>query len=99
MVRGLQEAEGQVTCLKAAKSPITASAPPVRARHDLQPRHLPHRLNHLMKQRGTLEAEIEAAQRADELLAAGDMDGRGVWLRVVEAVRELSKAGPAGTVH
>ena len=55
----------------------------------------------LIKQRGTLEAEIEAVQRADELLAAGDMDGRGVWLRVVEAVKELSEAGPApdGTVH
>ncbi|MDA1326856.1 MAG: hypothetical protein O3C34_19215, partial [Proteobacteria bacterium] len=57
--------------------------------------------NLLIEQRGTLEAEIEAAQRADELLAAGDMDGRGVWLRIVEAVRELSVAGPApaGTVH
>ena len=55
----------------------------------------------IIKQRGTLEAEIEAAQRADELLAAGDMDGRGVWLRVVEAVREMSIAGPAPvrTVH
>ena len=42
--------------------------------------------NLLIKQRGALEAEIEAAQRADELLAAGDMDGRGVWLRVVEGV-------------
>ena len=48
-----------------------------------------------------MEAQIEAAQSADDLLAAGDMDGRGVWLRVVEAVRELSEAGPApvGTVH
>jgi len=36
--------------------------------------------NLIIKQRGALEAEIEAAQRADELLAAGDMDGRGVWL-------------------
>ena len=41
--------------------------------------------NLIIKQRGPLEAKIEAAQRADELLAAGDMDGRGVWLRVVEA--------------
>ncbi len=55
----------------------------------------------LIKQRGALEAEIEAAQRADELLEAGDMDGRGVWLSVVEAVKELSEAGlpPDGTVH
>jgi hypothetical protein len=55
--------------------------------------------NLLIKQRGTLEAEIEAAQRADELLAAGDMEGKGVWLRVVDAVRELSIAAPAGMVH
>jgi len=57
--------------------------------------------NLLIKQRGALEAEIEAAQRADEQLAAGDMDRRGVWLRVVEAVKELSEAGPPpdGTVH
>ena len=55
--------------------------------------------NLLIKQRGTLEAEIEAAQRADELLAAGDMEGKGVWLRVVDAVRELSIAAPPGMVH
>ena len=57
--------------------------------------------NLLIKHRGPLEAEIEAAQRADELLAAGDMDGRGVWLKIVEAVKELSIAGtvPVGTVH
>ncbi len=50
---------------------------------------------------GALEAELEAAERADELLAAGDMGGRGVWLRVVEVVKELSESGPApaGTVH
>ena len=60
-----------------------------------------HAANLLIKQRGALEAEIETAQRADERLAAGDMDGRGVWLRVVEVVWELSIAGPApaGTVH
>ncbi len=27
--------------------------------------------------------------RADDLMAAGDMDGRAVWLRVVEAIEEL----------
>ncbi len=39
--------------------------------------------------------------RADELLEAGDMDGRRVWLGVLEAVRELSsKELPKGTaVH
>ena len=57
--------------------------------------------NLIIKQRGAQDAEIEAAQRANELLAAGDMDGRGVWLRIVDAVRALSIArpAPAGTVH
>ena len=27
--------------------------------------------------------------RADELMEAGDMDGRTVWLRIVKAVEEL----------
>ena len=39
-----------------------------------------------MKQRGALEAEIEAAQRADELLAAGDMEGRGPKIIMTDSV-------------
>ena len=50
--------------------------------------------NTLIKQHGDLGAEMHAAQRADELLEAGDMDGRRVWLRVLEAVRELTKPKP-----
>ena len=43
-------------------------------------------------------ADLYAAMRADELLEAGDMDGRGVWLRVLKAVEELSsKEPPKGT--
>ena len=35
--------------------------------------------------------------RADELLDAGDMDGRAVWLRIVKSVEELlSKDKPTG---
>ncbi len=39
--------------------------------------------------------------RADERLAAGDMDGRAVWLRIVKAIEELlSKERPEGAeVH
>ncbi len=39
--------------------------------------------------------------RADELLEAGDVDGRRVWLRVLEAVLELAKPKPdeGGAVH
>ena len=40
---------------------------------------------------------IHAAMRADALLEAGDMDGRNVWLRVIEAIKVLSKnEKPAG---
>ncbi len=42
----------------------------------------------LIKQHGDA-ADIEAAMRADECLAAGDMDGEAVWLRIVKAVEEL----------
>ena len=50
--------------------------------------------NELIKQHGDA-ADIEAAMRADERLAAGDMDGRAVWLRIVMAIEELlSKERP-----
>ena len=51
--------------------------------------------NALIKQHGD-RAELHAAMRADELLEAGDMDGRRVWLRVLEAVRELTSREPPG---
>ncbi len=44
--------------------------------------------NELIKQHGE-DAPIHAAMRADELMEAGDMDGRAVWLRIVKAVEEL----------
>ena len=47
------------------------------------------------------EAAIRAAMRADEMLDAGDMEGRAVWLRIVRAVKELQdKRQKVGeTVH
>ena len=42
----------------------------------------------LIKQHGEA-ADIEAAMRADERLAAGDMEGEAVWLRIVKAVGAL----------
>ncbi len=39
---------------------------------------------------------FHTAQRADQLLEAGDMDGRRVWRRIVEAINELQKTGLAG---
>ncbi|MEE8517481.1 MAG: hypothetical protein V3T02_12660 [Alphaproteobacteria bacterium] len=44
--------------------------------------------NELIKQHGDA-ADIEAAMRADELMEAGDMEGRAVWLRIVKAIEEL----------
>lgn len=55
--------------------------------------------NLLMKQWSAMEAEIEAAQRADAFLESGDMEGRRVWLRIMEAVKELSAVGPAPDGH
>ena len=50
--------------------------------------------NELIKQHGEA-ADIEAAMRADECLAAGDMEGEAVWLRIGKAVEELqSKERP-----
>ena len=44
--------------------------------------------NVLIKQYGDA-ADIEAAMRADGYLAAGDMEGEAVWLRIVKAIEEL----------
>ena len=44
--------------------------------------------NELIKQHGDA-ADIEAAMRADERLAAGDMEGEAVWLRIVKAIEKL----------
>ncbi len=42
----------------------------------------------LIEQHGEA-ADIEAAMRADECLAAGDMEGEAVWLRIVTALEDL----------
>ena len=39
-------------------------------------------------------AGLHAAQRADELLAAGDMSGRRVWHRIERAIDELQRTAP-----
>ncbi len=44
--------------------------------------------NELIKQNGDA-VDIEAAMRADECLAAGDMEGGAVLLRIVKAIKEL----------
>jgi len=53
-------------------------------------------VNELIKQYGE-DAPILAAMQADELMEAGDMDGRAVWLRIVKAIEELlSEERPEG---
>ncbi len=49
--------------------------------------------NELIKQYGEAAA-IEAAMRADEYLAAGDMEEEVVWLRIGKAVEELQRTQP-----
>ena len=44
--------------------------------------------NELIKQHGD-KAPIHAAMRADELLEAGDLDGKAVWVRIMKAIGEL----------
>ncbi len=40
------------------------------------------------------DAVLHAAQRADELMAEGDMEGRAVWPRVESAIDELGRTAP-----
>jgi len=52
----------------------------------------------LIKQFGDA-ADSEAAMHADECLAAGNMEGEAVWLRILRAVEELLlREPPGGTV-
>ena len=48
----------------------------------------------LMFKRHRLDAATVAAQRADECLAAGDVEGQAIWKRIVEATLELPKDRP-----
>ena len=45
----------------------------------------------LLKRNGAADAPVVAAQRADELLEAGDLDGVAVWKSVARAVEELQR--------
>ena len=39
-------------------------------------------------------ATLHATQRADELMAEGDMEGRRVWHRIEKAIADLSPTNP-----
>jgi hypothetical protein len=49
--------------------------------------------NFLVQQHGE-HARLRAAQRADELLERGDMDGRREWQRIHTAIAELLRDRP-----
>jgi len=53
--------------------------------------------NELIKQHGE-DAPIHAAMRADELLDAGDMDGQGVWKRILAAVEAFHSRITVGDI-
>ncbi len=50
--------------------------------------------NVLVKQHGE-DAPIHAAMRADAMLDAGDLDGYGVWKRILRAVEEMGNTTPS----
>lgn len=56
---------------------------------------------HILAKRHGEDAGLRAAERADELLAAGDLDGAATWRRILAAVQELQSLAPAdgASVH
>jgi len=45
--------------------------------------------NLLIRKHGS-EAHIHAAMRADEFLDKGDLDGQRTWMRIIQAIGELT---------
>jgi triphosphoribosyl-dephospho-CoA synthetase len=54
---------------------------------------LARRANLLVKRHGA-DAAVTAAQRADALLAAGDVEGYSIWKHIFQAVAELTRTEP-----
>jgi hypothetical protein len=57
------------------------------------------RVANLMLTRYDDEATAESAKRADELTADGDLAGVAVWLRVIDAIKQLAITTSVGPVH
>jgi len=55
----------------------------------------------LMIKRFGNDAPSEAARRAEALAAAGDLDGRAAWLRIMKAAEALlrQRPGPDETIQ
>ena len=56
------------------------------------------RVANLMLTRYGDEALAEGTKRAEELAADGDLAGVAVWLRVIDAIRQLAITTPIGSV-
>ena len=54
-----------------------------------------YRSAHVLIREHGQDALIEAAMRADAMLEKGDLDGYAVWKRILRAVGELQRMGPA----
>jgi hypothetical protein len=57
------------------------------------------RVANLMLTRHGDKARSEAAKRAEELAADGDLAGVAVWLRIIDAASQLAITTPNGPVH
>ena len=57
------------------------------------------RVANLMLTRYGDAATTESTKRAEELAADGDLVGVAVWLRVIDAIRQLPITTPLGPVH
>ena len=54
--------------------------------------------NALMKQHGA-DAWFHASLRADELLAAGDLDGHAMFKAILARIEELDQMAPTGSIQ
>lgn len=54
--------------------------------------------NQCLQQHGE-DAELTAAQRADELMPKGDIDGSRVWRQVLDRIKQLKNTSPTGDLH
>jgi hypothetical protein len=61
----------------------------------LPPRHLPA-TSASVRFEAPKDAALRAAQRADELLEEGDVDGSAAWRRILAAVEELRRGRRRG---
>ena len=85
--------------LEAAHSELTVSRRSAGYRFGVIPEIDIWRVANLMLNRFGDEAVAESAKHAEELAEDGDLAGVAVWLRVLDAIRQLAITTPTGLVH